>query len=180
MPWTHKLLLTLAAGAALAVSLAAEAQWAWRDAGGRMVYSDQPPPKSIPPKDIVRQPMAPAGPQYTPAPDSRDDAPAGAKPAAEPAKPPAKAAAPSLAEREMQSRQRQQQLAEAQKKSAEEATRQAQQADNCARLKSYLRALDDGHRVGRINAAGEREILDDDARAAETARTRALIDQQCR
>ena len=62
MPWTHKLLLTLAAGAALAVPLIAEAQWAWRDAGGRMVYSDQPPPKSIPPKDIVRQPVAPPEP----------------------------------------------------------------------------------------------------------------------
>lgn len=180
MPWTHKLLLTLAAGAALAVPLIAEAQWAWRDAGGRMVYSDQPPPKSIPPKDIVRQPVAPAGPQYTPAPENRDDAPAGARPVAEPARPPAKAAAPSLADRELEARRRQQQLAEAQKKSADEEARKTQQADNCTRLRSYLRALDDGHRIGRINAAGEREILDDDARAAETARTRALIDQQCR
>lgn len=36
----------------------ADAQWAWRDAGGHVTYSDIPPPASVPPAQILQQPEA--------------------------------------------------------------------------------------------------------------------------
>ncbi|MFG5410725.1 hypothetical protein ABXN37_24710 [Piscinibacter sakaiensis] len=39
--------------------------------------------------------------------------------------------------------------------------------------------LDDGVRIARTNEKGEREILDDKARAAEQARLRAVVAADC-
>jgi len=176
MNLAHKLLLAAASAAALACSMPAAAQWAWRDAAGKMVYSDQPPPKSVPAKDLVRQPAASTVPrQRGLAVETQEEVPAQAK--AAPAAPPG---APTVAEREIESRRRQQQLAEAEKKTAEEEALRAKTAENCQRLRSYLRALEGGFRVARVNAAGQQEILDDAARAAETTRTRSEIEQSCR
>lgn len=177
MNLAHQLLLAAAAAAALACSMPASAQWAWRDDAGKMVYSDQPPPKSVPAKDIVRQPPAPPASR----PRVTGGAPAEAGAEAKPA--PAAAAAPrppTVAEREIESRRRQQQLAEADKKASEEEARQAQMAENCERLRAYQRALEGGHRIARINAAGEKEILGDAQRETEIERTRGQIEQNCR
>ena len=55
----------------------------------------------------------------------------------------------------------------------------AKNAENCERLRSYLRALEGGFRIARVNAAGQQEVLDDAGRAAETTRTRSQIEQNC-
>ncbi len=187
MPITPQRLLLLGAALVFALGAApASAQWAWRDASGKMVFSDQAPPKSVPERDVVRRPEAPSGPRYdaaaAPQAEAGSESKGGeSKPAAEAPKSPAKAAAPkTIVEREIESRRRQQQLAEAQKKADDEEKRKAQLAENCERLRSYQRALADGLRLARVNAAGEREVLDDAARAAETERTRAQIEQYCR
>lgn len=181
MPSTSsRLLLICSAFAALLATTPVAAQWAWRDAAGGMVFSDKAPPPTVPEKSIVRRPDPAAEVRYsTPAQPDAADAP---KPAAAAAPSPvAKANAPkTLAEREIESRRRQQEQAEAQKKAAEEEQRKLQMAENCERLRSYQRALDDGLRLARVNAAGAREVLDDAARAAETERTRAQIAQFCR
>jgi hypothetical protein len=174
MKLAQKLLLAALSVAALACSMPAAAQWAWRDATGKMVYSDQPPPKSVPAKDVVRQPAAPAASRQAVAREVAPEAPAEAKTA------PARPGAPTLAEREIESRRRQQQLAEAEKKAADEETLRQQTAENCERLRAYQRALEGGYRVARVNAAGEKEILGDAQRAAEIERTRAQIEQNCR
>jgi hypothetical protein len=169
------LLLAALSAAALACSMPAFAQWAWRDASGKMVYSDQPPPKSVPARDIVRQPAG--------APAARPAAPAEASAEPVEAKAPTTAtrpAAPTWADREIESRRRQQQLAETEKKAADEEAQRAQVAQNCERMRAYLRALEGGFRIGRINAAGQEEILDDAQRAAEKARVGSQIEQQCR
>jgi hypothetical protein len=175
MRFVPLLLLPALASALMAWSAPSLAQWAWRDASGRMVYSDQPPPKSVPSKNIVRQPGA--------SPPSRAiDQPIDTAPDAAPS---AQARPPQLrpqdkADREIEAKLRQQQLAETQKKAADEEARQAKAAENCERLRAYQRALDGGFRVARINAAGQQEILDDATRAAERERTLAEIEQQCR
>jgi hypothetical protein len=172
------LLLAAFAAAALACPAPAAAQWAWRDASGKMVYSDQPPPKSVPAKDLVRQPpAAPAPPARVPSYGPPDSA-AEAKPAPLPTA--ASPRPPTVAEREIESRRRQQQLAEAEKKAADEEAQQAQAAQNCERLRAYQRALEGGHRIARVNAAGEKEILGDAQRASEVERTRSQIELQCR
>jgi hypothetical protein len=178
MNLARPLLLAAIATAALACSAPAAAQWAWRDASGTMVYSDQPPPKSVPAKDLVRQPAAaPAAPARVP-----NYGPPAAAAEAKPMPPPPAASPrpPTVAEREIESRRRQQLLAEAEKKAADEEAQRAQAAQNCERLRAYQRALEGGHRIARVNAAGEKEIIGDAQRAAEVERTRSQIELQCR
>ena len=52
--------------------------------------------------------------------------------------------------------------------------------DNCQRARDQMATLDSGQRIARIKADGEREILDDDARAKEAKRTRDIIATECR
>jgi len=175
MNLASRLLLAAVSAAALTCPMPADAQWAWRDAAGKMVYSDQPPPKSVPARDIVRQPAAAAASRPSAAVPAPGEVPSAAAKAS-----PAPAGAPSVAEREIESRRRQQQLAESEKKAVDEDTRRIQEAENCERLRAYQRALEGGHRIARINAAGEKEILGDATRTAEIERTRAQIEQSCR
>jgi hypothetical protein len=172
------------AAAALLWSAASPAQWAWRDGDGRMVFSDQPPPKTVPAKDIVRQPPATPRSQRLvtdlPTDAVPTDAATDAKPQAAPSAPAARPAAPTVTDREIESRRRQIETADAEKKAADEANQKAKTAENCDRLRAYQRALDGGFRVARVNAQGQQEFLDDAARKAETERTRAEIEQQCR
>ncbi len=169
---SSRVLLAALASALVLWSLPVLGQWAWRDAAGRMVYADQPPPKSVPAKDIVKQPAAPA-PRGIDVPDAA----AGTAKATLRPKP---SQGPSIADREIAAKLQQQKLAEAQKKAADEEAQQARAFDNCERLRGYQRALDGGFRVARINANGQQELLDDASRAAESERTRNEIEQQCR
>jgi len=178
MNLAHVLRLLAVSIVTLACAMPAAAQWAWRDAAGRMVYSDQPPPKSVPAKDVLRQPGMPAS-RSGMAADVQGEVPAEAKASTDSARPPDRPAPPAVTEREIESRRRQQQLAETEKKAADEEARKAQVAENCERMRAYLRALDGGFRVARVNAAGQQEILDETARAAERERTRAQIEQHC-
>ena len=43
-----------------------------------------------------------------------------------------------------------------------------------------MRSLDSGVRIARTNEKGEREVLSDTARAAETQRTREVIASDCK
>lgn len=173
-----KRMLSAMLGVAFVFAQPVAAQWAWRDASGKMVYSDQPPPVSVPARNIVRQPRdgaasaasAAGTPQGAGAADSKSQSGAAQAP---------RPATPTVVEREIESRRRQQQLAEAEKKAADEEARQAKLAENCERMRGYLRALEGGFRLSRVNAAGQQEILDDAARAAERDRTRAEIEQSC-
>ena len=65
-------------------------------------------------------------------------------------------------------------------KKVEEDKLAAQRADNCQRARAQLRTLDDGIRIARTNEKGEREIMNDQQRAAETQRTRDMIASDCR
>jgi len=179
MKLAHEVLLAALAAASLACSMPAAAQWAWRDAGGKMVYSDQPPPKSVPAKDIVRQPAAAPATRPRVTSEAPPEAAAETK-ATTPAGGPAAPRSPTVAEREIESRRRQQQLAEAEKKAADEEVLRKQTAENCERLRGYQRALEGGHRIARVSAAGDKEILGDAQRASELERTRAQIEQNCR
>ena len=68
----------------------------------------------------------------------------------------------------------------ADKAKAEADKRAVAQAENCSRAKSYMRTLDDGIRITRSAANGEREFLDDKARADETQRARNVIASDCK
>lgn len=150
----------------LAVALPALSQWAWRDANGRMVFSDQPPPPEVKPEQIVRQPREGALPPTAgaPSPPAPAAAPAQAAPAA-PA-PAAKKAEPSQAEIE--------------RRQAEEQAGRQRLAEDCARLRAYLRSLEEGQRIARPDGQGGFEVLDDAARAQEVARAKDRLERACK
>jgi hypothetical protein len=148
----------------------AAGQWAWRDENGRLVFSDRPPPSGVKSEHIVRQPAAQPAP--LPASSDADGAKAGTK--AEP-----KAGPKTIADREMEFRKRQQERAEAEKKQAEEQAQAARKAQDCERARGYLRSLEEGHRIARTDAQGNREVLDDAQRAAEIQRMRDVVARSC-
>ncbi len=150
---------------------AASAQWAWRDAQGNRVFSDRPPPPGIASKDILRQPAG--GGRAVPL----EVAPPAAS---APSKPAASAAAAPAQDKELEAKKKQADDAEAARKKAAADKLAKDRAENCNRARQAKATYDSGIRVGRTNAQGEREILDDAARAAETQRLQGVIDSDCK
>ncbi len=157
------------------LALPAAAQWKWRDAQGRVTVSDRPPPREVPDRDILSRPAsATPAPQPTAEPAS---APAGVvvAPVA-----PAASAPPTALEREVEARRRAAEAEKAAKARADEQKAAERRTDNCRRARSHLAALQTGQRMARTNEQGEREILDDAARARETQRANEVIAADCR
>jgi type IV secretory pathway VirB10-like protein len=155
----------------LLAALPADAQWKWRDKDGRITVSDRPPPREVPEKDILGRPNTAA---------QRAQAAAAAAPAAGTAIA-AQASAPVTAlEREVQARRRAAEEDKAAKMKAEEERNAARRAENCRNARNHLAALDSGQRIARMNDKGEREVLDDAARAQEAQRAREVIASDCR
>lgn len=159
------------------VCFAASAQWQWTDNDGRKVFSDRPPPAEIPDKNVLKRPGArvlPATPKATSA-ENPGDAASGAVAA----KLPASAGKPSALDKELEAKKKQTADAERAKVMAEEERLARARAENCARAKQAKAAYDSGVRLGRINAAGEREILDDAARAEDVRRLQGVMERDC-
>ncbi|MDE2453865.1 MAG: DUF4124 domain-containing protein [Burkholderiales bacterium] len=147
----------------LAMSGAAQAQWKWRDSSGRITLSDLPPPHEIPDKDILQRPV--------PASHTMVAAPAASAPSAPQALTPV--------DKELEARRR---AAEEEKKAQAQASadKLAQaKAQNCREARRQLATLQSGQRIARVNAQGEREFLDDAARAQEVQRANDVIASDC-
>ena len=160
-------------GAVLIASLStpALAQWKWRDKNNQVQYSDLPPPQGIPDSSILQRPAA----------ASRRALPAVAASSAQAAASAAAGLAPGKAvEPELEAKLRKEEQEKVAKAKAEAEKLAAQKADNCNRARLQLRGLEDGLRVARVNQQGERELLDDKARAEEVARTRETISADCK
>ncbi|HOB95650.1 MAG TPA: DUF4124 domain-containing protein [Aquabacterium sp.] len=172
MPPAPRRLLSwsIAALALAAVQAPVLAQYTWRDARGQLHASDQPPPRDVADKDIIRRPAT------RPAAATPGAAASGAASA-----PPARSAAASApVDPELQQRRaRAEQEAKA-KAQAEEQRLAGQRAENCQRARAHLATLDSGTRLVRVDARGERVVLDDAARAREAAEARGVIASECR
>jgi hypothetical protein len=156
---------------ALATALPVAAQiYSWKDKDGRTVYSDVPPPTGEV-KTLQRGRTSPPPPP--PAATEGAAAPAGGA-SADPAKP------KSTADRDLEFRQRRAAEAEAQAKAEKDAAAITERQRFCEQARNQLTALQSGQRIARPNAAGEREFLDDSARAEETNRLQQQIDQSCK
>jgi hypothetical protein len=162
------------------ISSPSEAQWAWKDGNGRLVYSDRPPPSDIKPTQIVRQPSTQVLANPAPASGPVDEAGKPSDPkTSDPKSAPAPNAPKTIAERDMEFRKRQQERADSEKKAAEEQTKSAAKTAECERARGYMKSLEDGVRISRTDASGNREFLDDAQRAAEVERTRKIIQGAC-
>ena len=166
----------VACAATISLPVSAWAQWQWVDKEGRKVFSDRPPPPDTPDKSILKQPGGRA--KAAPAPAGV----AAADTATTAAAPTAAASAPRLSgkDKELEEKKKQAEAAEAAKRKAEEEKVIQARADNCTRAKQSKASLDSGTRIARSNAQGEREYLDDAARAAETRRVQGIIEADCR
>ncbi|MEN9631074.1 MAG: hypothetical protein RJA10_4302 [Pseudomonadota bacterium] len=157
----------LVAAVSLTLAMPAMAQWKWRDASGRVTASDLPPPRDIPEKDVLQRPStaqrAPA-----PAPAAASAAPAVASTAAQPV------------DKDLEARKRAADAQQKAKQKAEEQRIASLRAENCGRARNHLATLESGQRMARINAKGEREVIDDATRADETRRAREVIASDCR
>jgi len=163
-PLLSRLSRPLVAGLLLiATLLPAQAQWMWRDKEGRVTASDLPPPRDVTDKDILQRPEQVQRKAPPPAPASA------AAPTVKPAVDPALEAKRRNADAQEQAKAR-----------ADEDRVAQQRAENCRRARGHVAALETGQRIARTNDKGEREILDDKARADEMRRANEVIASDCR
>ena len=148
-----------------------QAQWKWRDAQGRVTMSDRPPPSDVPAGNILLRPTAAEPRRAAPADRSASQAQVATA---------APAAAASGTDPELDARRRKLEQENLAKRKEAEDKHAAAMKENCQRARSHLATLDSGVRVAGTNDKGEREVLDDAQRAAETARTREVIASSCK
>lgn len=156
------------------VSGVAQAQWQWIDSSGAKVFSDTAPPPGIPEKNILKRPGARTEVKTTGA--AATDSPSGA-PAAAPA-PKMTGRDEQLEAKKKQAEKQAEEAAQAKKKAENEKLAKAR-AENCDRAKRAKTTFDSGIRIATTNAKGEREIMDDKTRGAETKRLDEIIRSDC-
>jgi type IV secretory pathway VirB10-like protein len=174
-------LLVLATLAAIFATSSALAQWGWTDKEGRRIFSDQAPASEVPDKSIFKRPTGAQA--KAKAAEVADAASAAASAPAGTASAPkavASAAKPSGKDTELEKKKKEKETAEADKKKAEADKFAAAQAENCTRAKRSKASYDSGVRISTVNAKGEREYLDDAARAVETKRIEGIIAADCK
>ncbi len=164
---------------ALALPGAANAQWAWHDSAGNITYSDAPPPPDVGPSSIIRRPTDREVRSNTDNQGPTGDAGQAAGNAQPHAAAPAAPAPKTLAEQDADFRKRRLDLQKAEQKQAEEDSRGKQRASACAEAQGYMHLYDDGTRMFRPDAEGNRVYMDDDQRAAERQKLQDQIAKNC-
>jgi hypothetical protein len=128
--------------------------YTWRDADGRINYSDTPPP-TVDAKKVTSSTGSSGG----------DDAAAARKVAAD---------------KEAGFRKRQTEATDAATKTSTEKQQADERQANCIQAKAQLQGLESGQIRFKIGATGERVGLDGDVREAELARARKSVESWCR
>jgi Domain of unknown function (DUF4124) len=171
----------LVAALGLGLASAAHAQWGWTDKDGRRIFSDQGPGSEVPDKSIFKRPggakAQAAAVAKAAEPEAAASAPAGSASAP---KASASAAKPTGKDTELEKKKKEAETAEAAKKKAEADKFASQQAENCERAKKAKTTFSSGIRIATTNAKGEREIMSDTDRAAETKRIDGVIATECK
>lgn len=150
------------------LSVLAITPWQWIDSAGRKVYSDTPPPPSVPAKNILKQPGA------------KPYAPSSIEPSANQENPVSGAAKPKAAETPDDKSKRDADKTEAAQRKAQEEKNAAMRSENCQRAQTSLATLQSGVRLVTTNAQGEPVVMDDTQREQESQRLRGIIAENCR
>jgi hypothetical protein len=122
----------------------------YRDAQGRMVYSDTPPPGVNATRKAVN------------------------------AAPPAGDTSKTLQDKVQDFQKRRDEATDREAKAAKDKAEKDKAAENCSRARNKLAALQSGQRIVRYNAQGEREFLDDAGREAESAQAQQSVTEWCK
>ena len=151
--------------ALLVVATAIQAQvYTWKDASGRVHFSDQPPPEAN-----ARPIKGKASTPSTPEPSSAASEP-GSK----------KNTPKTWQEKEQESRQKKAEQAQTDEKKKQEQAKQAEKERYCNDLRKNLALLERGGRIGRPNDKGEMEYFSDDQITREAEQTRSRIARDCK
>jgi hypothetical protein len=168
-----KLIQTLLMAALAGLCFSATAQWQWIDKDGRKVFSDRAPPSDVLDKNILKRPGGRI-PTVIPATDVATEGLSGSE-----AQSPPVVKSTGL-DKELEAKKKQALDAELAKRKADEERLVKARIENCARAKQAKVTLESGARIGRTNASGEREIMDDASRAQEIGRIQGIIASDCR
>jgi hypothetical protein len=179
MTTSRSLIHLFAACAALSLAATAVAEvYTWKDATGRVHYSDQPPP-NMDAKPTTKD----TGPRYAPAVAdnaSQSAARAQSDPKANAAAPATQSGPKTWQEKELEAKQKHAADQEAEAKRKQEADRADEKKRYCDGLRNNLTMLERGGRVTTSNAAGERVYLDDSQLKQEADRTRGQLARDCK
>ncbi len=137
----------------------------WKDAGGRTVISDTPPPGN------AKERRALGGqPQYF---SEKQPEKTGEKtPAADSPK--------STAEKELDFKKRQQESREKAEAQAKEQAAENARRDNCERARRTRTALESDRAITSLDEQGNRQIMDQSQRALEIERARQAMAESCK
>ena len=152
----RKLLFVLLA--CVATPLLAQAIYSWKDASGRIHYSDTPPADAQT-RSIRQAPQAPR-------PVTSEAAGANTPQTA--------------AEKELAFRKRRAEATETEEKARKQKQVEEQQQQDCTRFRQQLSGLESGQVTVRFNDAGEQVYISDEERASEVARTRQYLERSCK
>ena len=147
------------------------AQWQWLDKDGRKVFSDRAPSPDVPEKNILKRPGGnrAATNAAAPVPVAAASAPLAAA-----------ADKDQGVDKTLEAKKKQAEKAETDKQKQEVERVAKLKVENCKRAQQAKVTFDSGVRISRTNAQGEREVLDDAARAAEQQRIDGIINSECR
>lgn len=161
------------------------AQWQWLDESGRKVFSDMPPPVSVPESRILAQP----GRAIELAPVPVQEAAASHANAQKAQTTPAEKASSAVLEQQMQEHAeavaaQQQELealekAQAAEREAVNARNQQIKAANCSAARRVMGQLESGRRATTTNARGEVVFMDEAARQQQRNQTQAIMNENC-
>lgn len=157
------IVLTTLLASLLATVATAGQVFEWQDASGRKHFSDNPPP-GVEAKPIGVRTQAPRAttPPAGGAADKVDQKPQ------------------TWVEKNEAFEKRRTEGAEDTAKAEAEAAEEQRRQQACEDAREQLKLLQSGVRVQRMDANGERVVLDDAARAEEMARARENIEQACK
>jgi hypothetical protein len=144
--------LALCVTALLAVTAVNAEIYQWKDENGKTIISDKPPVGS------VRQ-------QQKIVSDT----------------PPSNASTPkTAADKEMEFRKRQKETQENSDKASKEQMASAEKKESCDNARRHLQVLESGERISMRDDKGERYFLDDAQREQDIAKTRQVVQANCK
>jgi Domain of unknown function (DUF4124) len=160
---------------------AAQAQWSWKDKEGGRVFSDQPPPPGVADKDILKRPPGSRSSASSTPPATAQATSSEATASALPSSPTATTPVLKVSgkDSELEKKKKEAETKEAAQKKADAEKVAANKKDNCDRARRAQASFDSGSRISIVNAQGEREIMSDSARAAETQRLKNIMASEC-
>ena len=144
--------LALTVAALLAATAVSAQIYQWKDENGKTIISDKAPVGNVRQQKKIESdtPTTSGSPQKT------------------------------AADKDLEFRKRQKETQESAEKTKNEQSASAEKKENCDRARRHLQVLESGERVSLRDDKGERYFMDDKQREQEIAKTREMVQSNCK